>query len=124
MLVAAQRDFSIVTDPNQYKQIDVPFFTTGIIDGKVDRLKGGEFLPVAGLKIHLKMEADGYESVLRTFGDGTFYSMEVPPGSYEIWIDEAQLEFLGVTSSPEKLFFTIETSEDGSYVENLNFLLE
>ncbi|NQV15370.1 fimbria/pilus outer membrane usher protein, partial [bacterium] len=74
MLVAGKKKFSIITDPNRYKQVDVPFFTTGVIDGRVERVKDGNFLPIAGLKIHVKNEDGGYEVSLRTFSDGSYYS--------------------------------------------------
>jgi len=124
MLVASKRKFSVVTDPNRYKQVDVPFYTTGVIDGRVDRIKEGEFLPISGLRIHIKRDIGEFETTLRTFGDGSFYSMEIPPGSYEMWIDDSQLEFLQMNSVPEKQYFTIKASAEGDFVEELNFLLE
>ena len=37
-LVPRYREFSMVTDPNRYRQLDVPFIVTGIIDGTVYRV--------------------------------------------------------------------------------------
>lgn len=124
MLVASLKKFSVVTDPNQYKQVDVPFYTTGIIDGRVDKISEGQFVPISGLRIHLANEDRSYESTLRTFADGSYYSMEVPPGTYECWVDESQLEFLSMNSVPERLIFTVSPSSDGDFVEGLNFILE
>ncbi|MBC8374999.1 MAG: hypothetical protein H8E26_03070 [FCB group bacterium] len=124
ILVSSKPKFSVITDPNRIKRIDVPFYTTGIIEGRVYKVRGDEFIPVAGLKIHLRKIDGSYESMLRTFADGSYYSMEVPPGEYEAWVDESQLEFLGVQSTPEKLLFYVLGSSDGDYVEDLNFILE
>ena len=123
-IVPAIRKFSLTTDPNRYKQIEVPFYTIGVIDGRVDRIREGEFIPISGLKIHIVSEEGEYDTILRTYADGSFYSMDIPPGDYEAYIDETQLEFLGMESVPERHYFTIEVKEDGDYVENLNFLLE
>lgn len=124
MLVPLKKEFSVVLDPNSYKILDVPFFTTGIIDGRVDKIVDDQFIPLSGLKIHMKIEDEDTETILRTFSDGSFYSMEVPPGDYELWVDETQLEFLGMNALPEKLFFTVESSAEGDFIENLNFILQ
>jgi len=124
MLIPSLPKFSVVTDPNRYKRIDVPFYTTGVIEGRVDRLIGDHYAPVSGLRIHVKAMSDGSETVLRTFGDGSYYSMEIPPGEYECWVDESQLEFLGAISTPEKLDFHVISSSEGDFIEGLNFTLE
>ena len=124
MLMARHRKFSIIADPNRFKQLDIPFFTSGVIDGRVDRSIDGQQIPISGLRIHLKSDDGSHEATLRTFADGSYYSMEVPPGDYELWVDEAQLEFLGMISVPERLYFTVEAKADGDFIEGLNFLLE
>ena len=123
-LMAKYRKFSIVTDPNRFKQIEIPFFTSGIIEGRVDRIRDGEFVPISGLRIHVKNDDGTYSATLRTFSDGSFYSMEIPPGTYEAQIDDSQLKFLGMTSSPETISFTVKADPNGDYIEGLNFLLE
>jgi len=124
ILVPSKPTFSVIMDPNRIKRIDVPFYTTGIIEGRVDRARGDHLLPVAGLKIILRKVDGSFETILRTFADGGYYSMEVPPGEYEAWVDESQLQFLGVRSSPEKLTFYVLGTSEGDYVEGLNFILE
>ncbi len=124
ILVPSKPKFSVITDPNRIKRIDVPFYTTGIIEGRVDRVRGDQFIPVSGLKIHLRKLDGTHEALLRTFADGSYYSMEVPPGEYEAWVDESQLVFLGVQSVPEKLSFYVVGSSDGDYVEGLDFILK
>jgi hypothetical protein len=36
LLVPSEKNFSIVTDPNHYKIIDIPFYQSGVISGKVE----------------------------------------------------------------------------------------
>ncbi|MCF7808795.1 MAG: carboxypeptidase-like regulatory domain-containing protein [Candidatus Marinimicrobia bacterium] len=124
MLVASHKKFSIITDPNQYKQLDVPFYTTGVIDGRVDKRKDGELVPLSGLRIHIRAIDGNFEKTVRTFGDGSFYSMEVPPGRYELSVDDAQLVFLRAVSIPAVQSFSIQPSAEGDYVEGLDFILE
>lgn len=124
MLVSSKPQFSVITDPNSIKRIDVPFYTTGIIEGRIDRIQGDKLDPISGLRIHIRKTDGSMETTLRTFADGSYYSMEIPPGDYEVWVDDNQLEFLGMLSSPEKRTFTVISSPDGDYIEGLNFILE
>ena len=124
LLLARNSEFSVILDPNSYKVLDIPFYTTGIIEGHVDKVVEEELVSISGLRIHLKSDDDSYETVLRTFIDGSFYSMEIPPGDYEAWVDDAQLEFLQMVSVPERLTFTVRANPDGDYIEGLNFILQ
>lgn len=124
LLVASIPKFSIVTDPNQFKQIDVPFYTTGVIEGRVDRLVGDRLSPISGLRLFIRSLDDGSEAVVRTFADGSFYSMEVRPGAYQIWVDSTQLEFLGANSIPEMREFQVNATAQGDFIEGLNFILQ
>ncbi len=124
LLLPRNKEFSVILDPNSFKSLDIPFFTTGIIDGRVDKRAVDALIPISGLRLHLRNEDGSYEATLRTFADGSFYSMEIPPGDYEIWIDETQLEFLQMNSVPGKLEFSVEASSDGDFIEELDFILE
>ncbi len=124
LLLPKYREFSVILDPNSFKPLDIPFYTTGIIDGRVDKIADGAFIPISGLRVHVRSDDGSYEATLRTFSDGSYYSMEIPPGSYELWVDDSQLEFLGMISKPEKLYFTVNASSEGDFVEGLNFILE
>lgn len=124
LLLPRHKEFSVVLDPNSYKTLDIPFYTTGIIDGRVDKRLDGALYPISGLRVYVKQVDGPFEATLRTFSDGSYYSMEVPPGDYEAWVDESQLEFLGAKSTPERLSFRVQSSLEGDYVEALDFILE
>ncbi|MEX0889944.1 MAG: carboxypeptidase-like regulatory domain-containing protein, partial [Balneolaceae bacterium] len=126
LLVPVTERFSIVTDPNQYKIIDIPLYTSGVIEGKVLRLVDGTRLPLSGARLFLRnidVESDfsDFEQELRTFSDGSFYSYEIPPGTYEIQIDPQQLELLNMEA--ETVEFTVESLAEGDYLENLDITL-
>ena len=123
LLVPKYKEFAIVTDPNRYKQLDVPFYITGIIGGLVIRRGESGPEPIGGLRLHLVGIGNHKELTLHTFADGSFYAMEIPPGSYEISVDSAQLLFLDAISTPEKHYFEIEAIAEGDFIENLNFIL-
>ena len=78
---------------------------------------------MGGLRLKMVGLENGLQKTLSTFSDGSFYSMEVPPGEYEISIDPAQLAFLHVKANPEKLYFVVHAEAEGDFIDNLNFLL-
>lgn len=128
MIVPSVGNFSIVTDPNQYKPIDIPFYTSGVIDGMVNRIVNDDKQGVGGLRLYLTQinTTEGVEphtEEIRTFSDGSFYAFEIPPGDYELAPDPSQLGFLNVVADPRKLEFTVEAIAQGDFVEGLEILL-
>ncbi len=128
LLIPSAGNFSIITDPNQYKSIDIPFYTSGIVDGRVNRTVNGELQGVGGLRLFLTQinTPEGmtpHTEELRTFSDGSFYGYEIPPGDYELEPQSSQLEFLNLTANPEKLLFTIEALAEGDIKEGLEIQL-
>jgi len=123
VLVPATKNFSIIPDPNSYKQIDIPFYMSGVIDGKVVRKLENTQQPVAGIRLYLVDQNGENVQTLRTFSDGSFYAMEIPPGEYSLIIDSSQLEFLQSTVTPSEHSVIVEPVAKGDYVTDLNFLL-
>ncbi|MDD2380221.1 MAG: hypothetical protein PHV35_00830 [Mariniphaga sp.] len=123
-LVPLKDDFSFVADPNQYKRIEIPFYRGGIIEGAVTVERDGKQYGQGGLRLLLRAVDEKYQKTIRTFSDGSFYAMDIPPGKYSLEIDPAQLEFLSVTSRPYQLQFEVKARPDGDYVEGLQILLQ
>ncbi|MCG8372789.1 MAG: hypothetical protein MI700_04620, partial [Balneolales bacterium] len=124
MLVPDVDQFSMITDPNSFKKIEIPFYMSGVMEGLVlrqlaeDNLRG-----IGGLKLILSSEENEYREELRTFSDGLFYDDELPPGEYELYVDQSQLDILNVYSEPEKINFTVKSIPEGDFVEGLEILL-
>ncbi len=121
--VAYTPTFTFVTDPNSTKVIDVPCYSTGVIEGLVTRNDGVESIPQAGVKVHILRNDSAYVEVLPVFTDGTFYKAGLPPGEYTAWVDSAQVAILNVKPVPELLTFSIEKTTYGDFVEGLDFEL-
>lgn len=148
-LVPAKEQFSIVTDPNQFKHIDIPFYRSGTIEGTVymtgsgvgegpelhASLLNGSSLNTSsgntaalegqgGLRLTIVGQSNGYTQQIRTFFGGGFYAMDIPPGSYTLEVDPAQLDFLGVQPRGGVLAFTIQSLAEGDYLPDLEMILE
>jgi len=124
LLVPESGEFSIITDPNTFKKIEIPFYMSGVIEGKVERLFADDQRSgLGGVRVLLTgVGSDTYKE-LRTFSDGSFYSYEVPPGKYVMSVDQSQLDILNMESAPGNIEFEIKALADGDFIDGLNFLL-
>jgi len=124
LLVPAKNRFSFVADPNQYKRIEIPFYRTGVVDGTVFSLRNGEKRSQGGLRLIVTGIDNDYQETIRNFSDGSFYSMDMPPGRYTIEVDPAQLGFLSAHMPEGPRVFEVRALADGDFIEDLNIIIE
>lgn len=124
LLVPAKKEFSVITDPNQYKPVDIPFYMTGVAEGQVIQKEDGHISPVAGIRVYLEQTDGDFTRELRTFSGGNFYGMEIPPGSYIAYVDSSQKSHLEVISEPAVHEFEIARDAAGDHIEDLSFVLK
>ena len=120
LLVPKEGKFSIVTDPNRYKPINIPFYLSGVIQGRVSRIGSNSKQAASGIRLFLKSKDRNFEKDIQTFSDGSFYAYEVPPGNYSLRVDSTQLQFLNARSEPEVLEFEVKSLAEGDFIEGLN----
>jgi hypothetical protein len=121
-LVPLKDQFSFIADPNQFKQIEIPFYRGGIIEGFVLIEKSGQQQGQGGLRINIKGKNNNYVQTVRSFNDGGFYVMDLPPGTYALEIDKAQLGFLNAKQI-NPIEFEIKALSEGDYIEGLEIIL-
>lgn len=129
LLVPLLEQFSIVTDPNQYKLIEIPLYMSGIVEGMVYRQEpDGTLSGLGGLRLYMRQVntppgSEPFTEEIRTFSDGSFYTYEIPPGEYTLEADPSQLNFLNVVPEQEKLEFEVKTLAEGDFIEGLEIVL-
>jgi hypothetical protein len=130
LLVPEVGKFSFITDPNQYKPIEIPFYLSGVISGRVDQLQQDSTLrALSGARLYLESNFDKENSrepiskELRTFSDGSFYTYEIPPGKYNLFVDPNQLDFLEAIAKPDTMQIEIEALSQGDFKQGLQFTL-
>jgi outer membrane protein OmpA-like peptidoglycan-associated protein len=124
LLIPEFTEFSFVTDPNGFKQIDIPLVMAGEVDGSVTVLdRNGNTSGANGLRVVLFEKNRQTREVLPAYSDGTFYKLGVRPGSYIIYPDSMQLQMLDLTTDPPYIEFDLEALPEGDYAENLHFRL-
>jgi cell division protein FtsN len=122
-LAPASSYFSFIADPNRYKPIEIPLYRTSVIEGKVILKQEDIEEGLGGVRLFLKGTNKESEATLRTFSDGSYYSMNLIPGKYTIEADPTQLAFLSAISKPEKLEFEVKALAEGDYISNLDLVL-
>jgi hypothetical protein len=122
-LVPLHEQYSIIMDPNQHKRIEIPFYRGGIVEGTIFVEKNGEFKGLGGLRIRISGLDSKFNTEIRTFSNGGFYAMDIPPGRYKIEVDPVQLKILNATYIDDEIFFEIRPNAQGEALENLNIYL-
>tara|TARA_R110000868_G_scaffold304437_10_gene565148 strand:- start:21514 stop:24501 length:2988 start_codon:yes stop_codon:yes gene_type:complete len=124
MLAPEVEKFSVITDPNSFKKIELPFYMSGVIDGVVEReLINGNKTGIGGLKVNIINTSTNELKEIRTYSNGGYYDYPVRPGNYTAYIDNDQLTLLNSKSKPEKIDFTVQAIKEGDFIDGLNFLL-
>lgn len=107
MLVPRKKTFTFITEPNSFKEINIPFYIAGEVGGKVFRKVNKNIIPLAGLKIHITNIMTGESNTVTTFSDGSFYYFGLLPGKYKVIPDKEQLSSINVKLSKDDYEFEI-----------------
>ncbi len=121
--IPRMKSFSFVTEPNCYKEIDIPFFVGGVVDGTVLRSAGKSGVPIPGLSLIIKSMDSNLVKTVPVFNDGSFYYMGLPPGKYEAYVDSSQLSELDLHSDPVALRFEVKRTDKGDFIDGLKITL-
>lgn len=117
------KEFSFISDPNQFKIIEIPFYQAGVIEGVVNVRRNDVKEGIGGLRLSMSSLDSDYMVNLRTFRGGSFYQMDVPPGKYAIIADRLQLEMLGLIQESGAYEVEVKKTANGDFVQGLEIIL-
>lgn len=123
IIAAKIMKFAFVADPNSMKQIDIPCYITGIIEGNVLKLDTNNTLSgQSGVKLHFVNKKDSLISyTVPVFSDGSYFKTGVVPGEYVAFVDTVQLAILNSVSNTGFVDLVVRETEDGDVISNFNF---
>ena len=124
LMIPLYDKFSFVTDPNNFKKIEIPFYSAGEISGSVTRKVNSTEEVVPGMKVHIKKLNDDKDKIVSTFTDGSYYHYGLLPGKYKVYLDESDLKKLNLKSYPKKYDIEIKSKINGDDISKLKFRLK
>ena len=116
-------EFGFVPEPNSYKSIDVPCYSTAVLEGTIRRFDGLQESAQDRVKIHIVSKDGTYHETVPVFSDGSFYKIGVRSGDYIAYVDSLQCRLLDAESVPPIREFQIKVSDEGEEVSALDFTL-
>lgn len=126
--IAWQFDNSIMeieTMPNQFRTIYIPIKVVGEASGMVNVQKSdGTKYGLGRILINIANDKGTIVKQLLSESDGYFTYLGLMPGKYTATIDAEQLNNIDYVSQNSTVSFTIEATEFGDIVDDLEFVLE
>lgn len=115
---------SVITDPNQFKLIEVPVLVMHEVSGTVYLNENGSKNGLGRITVLFYKNGSTLVGKTQTEADGYFNLSGLTPGEYSAAIDPEQLQKLSLSATPKSKNFTITYNPDGDMVDGLDFELE
>jgi hypothetical protein len=119
-----KKTLNMAINPNQLKLVEIPISVVGEALGMVYIQKENEQKGIGRIKVCFYNKDSLLVASTLTEIDGFFSFLGLAPGSYTARIDTAQLRKLHMFASPATLPFDISRTEEGDFVEGINFVLQ
>jgi hypothetical protein len=123
LLIPNKKEFSFETEPNTFREINIPFYEAGEVSGKVIKKLPKKEIPIAGLKIHIQNIITEETNTITTFSDGSFYYFGLLPGKYKLVLDKEQLTAINATLESNEFYFEI-SNEQKDKVNNFDIIIK
>ncbi len=113
---------SIVSEPNQFKLLEVPIAVVAEASGYVNITQADGTRGIG--RIIIKIFDQNMKLIAKTLSksDGYFTYLGLAPGNYIAQVDADQVQNLNMTASAP-VSFTVKPNRDGDIVDNLKFSL-
>ncbi len=123
MLVPLHRKFTFTADPNGYKRIDIPFYYSAEISGKVTTVSNSKTLDIPGLRVIIKNTETNEITTATTYADGSFYCTGLLPGIYKVSLSPEDLKSYRAEPNFISYDFEIKPGSRGEGIGDINFAI-
>ncbi|MFN5983251.1 MAG: hypothetical protein ACK476_08935 [Fluviicola sp.] len=121
--ILEKETWSVVSDPNQIKQVFVPIKPMGEVNVMVYLNRNGKQVAAKRMLVHIVNETGQVVAKGLTETDGSFSFLGLKPGKYQIKFDEKQLKGLNLSKEYKQTSFDIKESMLGDYVGGIEVIL-
>jgi hypothetical protein len=121
---------SVISEPDQFRVVNLPIVVGGAVRGAVQGMvEGAPLRPIEGINVKIQSEEEiqgkpKFEKIEITFSTGEYEFIAIPPGRYIISIDEDQVARLGYVTEKSRSSVEISAKPEGDEVNGINFLLK
>lgn len=116
--------FSFISDPHQYKTIEIPFYEAAEVSGSVMKKIEGKLMPLSQVVILFENTKTFTLTKIRTLSDGCFYNFGIQPGEYRIFLEEEQLKRKNLKATPEFYIERVYSISSDKENKEFNFIIE
>jgi hypothetical protein len=117
------KNYQILIDPNQYKQVYVPVVPVGEVSGTVYLKTKKNLRGQSRVRLQIYDEIGTKVAETMSEFDGYYNYLGLKPGTYSVTVDKTQLKSLNYQALPETHQVTIKMSEYGDIEEGLDFTI-
>jgi len=118
---------SAISEPSEFRQIEMPIVVGGIVRGRVTYTIGGAEISAENLTVSISPESgekQGFPKTATSFSTGEFEFIGLPPGRYVISLDPNQVAALGYQRTDITKTIEIRFLPEGDELNNVDFRLE
>ncbi|MEX0660580.1 MAG: SPOR domain-containing protein [Balneolaceae bacterium] len=112
--------FQIRVIPHVMNRLPIPIIAVGEVSGRIQLTEDSRNIPVNGLSVKIQEEDGSFTKTVNTYSSGQFYYVGLKPGDYKATLDPDQLSARNLNFVQEEVFFTIEPTQNGDIVDQLN----
>lgn len=119
--------FSVISEPSQFRRVEIPIIVGGIIRGRVTYAVGDALFDAEGLTVTVAPEAGeraGFPKTATTFSTGEFEFLGLTPGRYVVSLNPSQVAQLGYRTTELSRTIEVRALPDGDQVNNVDFRLD
>lgn len=119
--------FSVISEPNRFRQVEIPVIIGGIVRGRVTFNLGGVEYDAENLTVTIAPETGekhGFPKTATSFSTGEFEFLGLQPGFYIVSLSANQVAQLGYQTTDVSRRIEIRAIPDGDQVNNVDFRLE
>ncbi len=126
--VPRYENIGVFSEPNQFRVVDLPIVVGGIVRGKIEVQTPKKVIPGEGLTVTLELQnAPGGKKPLKlttvAFSTGEYEFVGVPPGTYKVSLDAAQVAQFGYIAKELSHVIEIHAKAEGEEVAGVDFSL-
>jgi hypothetical protein len=125
--VPRYNNFAVISEPNEFRQVQLPIVVGGVVRGKVEATVAGHTGPVEGIEITIRSQDTSatmaYTATAATYSTGEFEFIAVPPGKYTVSMNEKMIGDLGYKTTQASHTIEVQVKPEGDEINDVNFIL-